>query len=196
MKKFLLIVTIFVLTFTLAGCAKKDDNNTSTDNRGAIFESAEQVDKEVRGWTVYTNPQYRYELRHPKSWTYKEDSEGGNIVAFYPKSKTLSNEYVGEIIIRSQSNWQKSLSLEEYYKTEAVNNYFTLGFESQPVTVGEYSGYWIKDVEHLYGDKKIQIIAIQANDRILEIQLIDMTNQEALTVFNSLKFYGNVNYTF
>jgi len=194
-KKILLLLIISAMAVTAVGCTKKADDQATRQTGSKILLEATAVDKAVRGWSVYTNSQFRYELRHPKSWVYSTDNEGEKIVVFHPKNKSLSDDYVGEVIVHGIVNWQQYLSLPEYYATKAVNNYYTLGFENEKVTINGVEGIWFKDVENLYKDKKIQILAFDLKDRILEIHLIDMTNEEALAVVNSLKFYGNSSVT-
>lgn len=188
-KYFLLSLLVFSLIF-ISGCIKKDlpkDYGQPTAQSSLLLEK-EIVTKNVDGWTVYTNPQFRYELRHPKDWIYSLDDEGAKIVVFYPKNKQLSEEYSGTMILQGIVNWKNHYSIPEYYEMEALNNYYKLGFESRSFMLGDYKAVWFPNVDGLYGTLPVQVVAIDLNDRLLEIHLF-ATDEQTLTVLNSLKFY-------
>lgn len=185
MKKLFIVFFVIAFAVVLTGCGKKNQVTT-------IIVPQEQVQKEVNGWTVYTNPLVRYELRHPKSWEVHKADADGQDVSFYPRSKVLSDKYKGALRIQSFVNWKVQYTLEKYAAEEAPQNYYDLGFEQEAITVDELSGVWFKGVTGLYEtnpDLAVDVVLLDGGDRIIEIHLMDR-DDTTLTLFNSLNFYG------
>jgi len=190
MKKIQLLVLIMFVMFVTVGCTNNDNNNTTQDGAEmtSILMDENTVSKNVKGLAVYTNPQFRYEIRHSKSWEYHVDDEGEKIVVFHPKRKQLSDDYFGLMIFQGITNWKNNYTLKEYYSTEALNNYYGLGFEIEKLEIKGHEAVWFKDVDGLYGEQKVQIIGISLEDRILEVHLFEQS-EDVLTALNSIKFY-------
>ncbi len=190
MKKAILLSLLLVGVMIFSGCVKNnvpEDYGQPTVQSSLILDQ-EKVKENVDGWVVFTNPQFRYELRYPKNWTYSLDDEGAKISVLYPKNKQLSEEYFGAMIVQGIVNWKNSYSIPEYYAMEALNNYYELGFEARSFILNDYKAVWFPNVDGLYGELPVQVVAIDLNDRLLEIHLFT-TDEETLTVLNSLKFY-------
>ncbi|MBU1132129.1 hypothetical protein KKC32_02700 [Patescibacteria group bacterium] len=171
MKKILLMLVVACFVFVGAGCEKKS---------GYIF-SSDEVKTKVQGWMVYTNPAYRYELRVPQTWTFKDSGEDGYTAEFFPKTSSTS-----ALIIRSQSNWQEPINLEEYYKKQTRN--LLEEFDSSEIEIGGTKAILFQDISGENTDAKIDVIALDLGDRIIEITIAG-ENEMSRAIVSSLKFY-------
>jgi len=177
MKRRIVILLLIFSVIILGGCAKEqvDLGDLQMDDR--------IVKDSVKGWMVYTNPAYRYELRLPKSWDFEDSGEDGKTLKLF-SDKDKENL---AIAIYCYSNWQENYSLQDFYKNQE-QNLFESDYEKEDVTLAGKSGVRFKGVQK--DEKTYDLIALEANDRIIEIELREFI-EESKIVLNSLYFYGN-----
>lgn len=183
MKKVIVGLLLVVLAFTLTGCQKA----TPTDS---LIMKETEVKTAVDGWTVYTNPQFRYELRHPLNWTSYQVTEGGEEVTLYPKVEGLSDGYLGEVKIKGIVNWQNYYSVADYYAKASSYNLYQDSTAQEVLDFKGAQAVLFKGVKNLYASREISVITIDMKDRLIEFQILaDSTT--AKVILNSLYFYGN-----
>jgi hypothetical protein len=178
MKKLLFIAVLMLTLIGVSGCEEKQP---TTD----LNMEAATVATNVKGWTVYTNPAYRWEIRVPKSWSYTDSGETGYQATFYAKPGNPTVE------IMSKSNWQENYTLEDFYKNQTVNIW--ANYKSEDMTLGGNPVKLFRDVKGLVQgspDATAQVMAMSIGDRIVEIRMYEVTD-ESKTLVNSIKFYGN-----
>jgi hypothetical protein len=178
MRKIMVISMIFVVGLLLTGCE-------SVRNLGeeSLHLSQSTVKGSVRGWVVYTNPAYRYELRIPKDRAYGDSGEDGKELYVYDGAVDGSQLAMK---ITSTSNWKEGHSLEDFYQNQYVN-YLENGSEYSDIEIGGKSGKWFHDIDVV--GHTAQIIALDLSDRIIEIELYGMEQKDKV-MLNSLSFYG------
>jgi hypothetical protein len=196
MKKFTIAICVLALVFTGLACTQSDQTPEK------LGMSKIKVMEEVQGWSVFTNPAYRYELRHPKNWKLFTSGEDGVSVALYPQQREVEirknkETFYGSLIIVSHSNWQEKYTLEEFYRDQ-TENLFLGNYDQQPVALGEAGGIWFKDVRNKKLDNPedlVDVIVLDLEDRIIEIEVHDKQYWDTIQVIlNSIKFYpGKVN---
>ena len=195
MKKFLLILVAVVLVTGMTGCAQKANQ---LGGNGVILEKS-VVSQQINGWKTYTNPAYRYELRFPTDWDFKDTGEDGKAASFYPiaREKAVSKtgeKYYGSVVIASYSNWTEKYTLEEFYRNQAENLYVG-GYKTEEITVGGIKGIMFKDVRNKNEDnreKLVDLIALNLEDRIIEIEVHEKDQWDNVrTLISSIKFYPN-----
>lgn len=184
MKKLLTVFLVIIFAVSLGGCVREDQVVSES-----ILMDDSEVQKEVNGWMVYTNPQLRYELRIPKRWKYYPEELSVKEVAFYPDDKILSDDYKGSVIIKGYVNWQNNYTLEEYYEKESSYNLMNSNLEKEEIEFKGFQAYWIKNNTSLYPGQSVDFIVFNLGDRIIEFQIVDDW-QTAKTIFNSMFFYG------
>jgi hypothetical protein len=180
MKKLLLLGFLFVCLFVVSGCTKAGD--------GLIL-SASAVKNSVDSWTVFTNPQFRYEFRFPKTWVYEPNDQNAENLVVYPKGESLSSTYSGAMRIIGFVNWQTNYDLKTYF-AKSNHDLYAGNFAHEDITLNGAPGVWFKKVNTIIAGQAIDVIAFNLEDRIVEVQLLDGTENSKL-VFNTLKFYGN-----
>jgi len=183
MKKLILILIIFTLSFSLTGCEKIEETKK-------LLMSETDVSLAVKNWALETNPAFRYEIRFPKRWVYHKSDELGKEVILYSEGDTLSDTYHGAMKIIGFVNWQTEYTLAEYYQNEKENNLFEQGFENEEIEHRSFKATWFKNVNTIYTDKEIDVVVFNLGDRIVEFQLIEDWDTTR-TIFNSNKFYGD-----
>lgn len=142
-----------------------------------------EVKAKVKDWRVYTNPAYRYELRHPIAWRMETSGEDGKLVEFFISKQSSSKA----LVIRGVSNWKEQLFLEQYFAGQP-EDLFKAGYEKEDAFVSGEKAVWFKAVKR--GDLPINIIAVASEDRILIIEI--WTDwEDSLAVLNTIKFYPN-----
>jgi hypothetical protein len=186
MKKVFLILLILTFSLTLTGCSSPISSTKQTKD---IIIDQDTVKNRVKGWGLYTNPAFRYELRHPKTWQLDMSDDIGTEVTIHDENKPLTDQYFGEIVIKGFVNWRTQYNLEQYYQNQ-TNNLFEQGFEQAEVEIDGQKATWFKEVDTIYQDQEIDVITFDLDDRIVEIYLID-DSKSTITVLNSLTFYGN-----
>ena len=177
MKKLFVISLMFVALLGVSGCEKKAP--TSDLNMDAAT-----IATNVKGWTVYTNPAYRWEIRVPKSWSYTDSGENGYQATFFAKPGKAT------VDILSKSNWQENYTLEQFYQNQTVNIW--KDYKSEDMTLGANPVKLFRDVKGLVpgSDSTAQVMAMSLGDRIVEIRMYEV-NDDSKTLVNSIKFYGN-----
>lgn len=178
MKKILVIAVMLVALISVSGCEKKPPTTDLNMDATAIASN-------VKGWTVYTNPAYRWEIRVPKSWSYTDSGENGYQATFFAKPGNATVE------ISSKSNWQENYTLEQFYQNQPVNIW--KDYKSEDMTLGGNPVKLFRDVKGLVSgspDATAQVMALSIGDRIVEIRMYEVTD-ESKTLVNSIKFYGN-----
>jgi hypothetical protein len=195
MKKSLILVCVFALLLGGTACTKKENSNDS-ETRNLSLNNM-QVQEGVRGWSIYTNPAYRYELRFPKNWKTYDSGEDGKQSAFYPASregevKASKETYYGTIVILSKSNWKENYNLEEFYR-EQTENLFLGGYEQEEILLGGKAATWFKDVRNRNPEKPeavVDIITFDLEDRIIEVEIHEKQFwDDVKVIMNSIKFY-------
>lgn len=176
MRKIITLVVLVVIILGGTACTKKESSET-------LALSKSEVKQKVTGWTVYTNPAYRYEFRLPQEWTWLDSGEDGKLVQLFSANNT-SNPAV---VIKSVSNWQEKYSLEEYYQNQE-NNLWTDNIKRQEITMADQKAFWFKNV--LDNEEEKEIIAWELGDRIVEFEIL-AENETAEVILNSFRFYGN-----
>ena len=193
MKKLFSLFILGVIVFGLAGCAKIKNSSDS------VVLSAATVKERVKGWKTYTNPAYRYELRFPQAWDYKDTGEDGVAASFFPldKAKTATankEKYFGSVIIISHSNWKELYNLEEFYRNQ-TENLLLGGYDKEEITLSGEKAIWFKAVRSKnpeQPEKIIDLIALDLKDRIIEIEIHEKDDWDIVkTIVNSVKFYSN-----
>lgn len=182
MKKILSLLTLSMLFFMVAGCEK------DVEHRTLLLDQSE-VKKTVYDWGIYTNPQFRYELRVPKDWVQTQTTEGGEEVTISPKRKTVDANYPGGVKIFGYVNWNKQYSLEQFYQNKD-HDLFKEGFQNEQIDFKGEKAIWFKNVDTIYPGRKIDVVVFHLDDRIIEFYLIDDWDK-AINIFNSMYFYGN-----
>ena len=178
MSRLLMFVLIIFVSFSVCACSLKEDQNSLTLSSGV-------VKAYVKGWSVYTNPAYRYELRHPKSWLYADSGEDGKSFSLYSdvaKANLVMN-------IKAVSNWQEGYSLEDFYQ-QKEDIYSNATKES--IILGGQRGELLRDVsrQETLSGQKFNLIVFNLGDRIIEIELFSK-DKTTKAVLNSLKFYSS-----
>lgn len=195
MKKSLILVCVFALLLGGTACTKKEQANDS-ENLNLSLNNME-VQAGVQGWSIYTNPAYRYELRFPKDWGTYDSGEDGVQAAFYPKSrenevKANKETYYGAMVILSRSNWKENYNLEEFYR-EQTENLFLGNYEQEEILLGGKEATWFKDVRNRNPENPeatVDVIAFDLEDRIIEIEIHEKQFwDEVRLIMNSIKFY-------
>lgn len=195
MKKSLILVCVFALLLGGTACTK-NENGSDPANMDLSLNKM-QVSEGVKGWSIYTNPAYRYELRFPKDWKFFDSGEDGKQAAFYPESreaevKANKETYYGTIVILSRSNWQENYNLEEFYR-EQDENLFLGGYEQEEILLGGKAATWFKDVRNRNPetpDAMVDVLAFDLEDRIIEIEIHEKQFWDDIKVIlNSMKFY-------
>ena len=180
MKKILLGGLLICLSLSLAGCEKADNSDD--------FEIKTKTIKElVKGWQLYTNPAFRYELRFPKGWLVWDSGEDGLISRFQPENNSEDS-----VKIMGHTNWKEKYTLEEFYENR-VENLFTAGYESEEIEIDNEKAIWFKQVRdrmEARPEKLVDVIAVNLNDRIIEIEIRNDFD-DAKVIINSLNFYGS-----
>ena len=187
-KKFLVGGMVAILAVSLAGCEKKSDYESVTWNL-----TPEQTTEGISGFGPYTNPLFRYELRVPKGWTYQDDAtdiEGGRRVVFYPENKKLSDDYKGAVIVKGFVNWNVGYSIGDYFRKEVEQDLWVENIQKETVTFDGSEGTLLRSVTGLPEADKMDVIGFELNDRIVEIRLIDQS-EDAKLLLNSINFYGD-----
>lgn len=191
------IVFILVAVLLVAGTAcTKQETKVEPDNLKLSMSKAE-VSAAVKGWTIYTNPAYRYELRFPKDWKFVDSGEDGKQAAFYPASrekevKENKETYYGAIVLLSRSNWQEKYNLEEFYRNQ-LENLFLGNYEQETILIDGQEAIWFKNVrnrnqENL--DALVDVIALDLDDRIIEIEIHEKQFWDQIKpIINSIHFY-------
>ena len=185
MKKLLLLSFVLILCFTAFGCEKQKDQT--------IVMSAFSLNQKIKGWGTYTNPQFRYELRHPQDWNVYTNNEGASEVVIYPDEKFLSDSYKGSIEILGYVNWKTQFDLSQYFQQQAQKDLFEYGYKKKTITLKDHEGVWFHDVDGLYPndpEKTVDVIVFDMKDRIVEIHILEELDT-AKIIFNSLNFYNN-----
>lgn len=181
-KIFSVVVLMFVLICGVSACVKKDNNAKELEM------SAGAVKQAVKDWRIYTNPAFRYELRFPQNWDYASSGEDGAGAALFPRG--LNSETDG-VSIRGVSNWAERYDLAEFYRHQSVD-LLKSEYAREEIKIGKMKGVWFKDVSgRLTGkpDQKVDLIAFELGDRILEIE-IRSDWEASRAVVNSFNFYG------
>jgi hypothetical protein len=177
MKKTAIIILSLTVVAAFSGCIK------DADKSNPLFLGADKVKESVKGWRVYTNPAFLYELRHPTSWRMETSGEDGKLVQFFVSKQSAAKA----LVIQGIPNWQKKLSLEQYYTTQE-EDLFKAGYERGEVSVAGETAIWFKAVKR--GDLPINVVALANEERILIFELWTDWEQ-SLVVLNSVKFYPN-----
>lgn len=180
MKKILLPLLILSMMFVASACEKSAGSD--------LIQKDSEVKKAVDGWVVYTNPAYRYELRFPQDWTFKDSGEDGKTSEFFPKNSA------SQLVIKSYSNWAENYSLDQFYEKRTETFYKDMAKED--VKIGNQDAKLIRGVKGRLEDKEktIDLIVLDLKDRIMEIELRD-SNDTSKAVMSSIKFYGNATVT-
>ena len=184
MKKIFTVLCVLSLMFVVSGCAKK------VNDAGGLVKSADAVKSAVDGWVVYTNPAYRYEIRFPQEWTFKDSGEDGKNADFMPKGETVS-----QMTIKSYSNWSQKFNLEQFYADRKEDFFKTM--KKEDIDLGGTTGKLIRGLTgRVEGApaKLVDLVVLDMGDRIIEIELRD-SNDTVKTIMSSIKFYGNVTNT-
>ncbi len=179
MKKILAIFCVLVLAVVVTGCGKSNDGD-------GLVQSDSDVKAAVKGWVVYTNPAYRYELRFPQDWSFKDSGEDGKSADFMPAGTGVS-----QMTIKSYSNWSEKFNLEQFYKNKQQK--FFEEMKKENVDIGGFTGSLIRGVTgRIDGapEKTVDLIALDLGDRIIEIELRE-NNETVKMILSSIKFYGN-----
>jgi hypothetical protein len=184
MKKIFAVLSVLLLVFVVSGCAKKvNDGN-------GLVQTADVVKSAVKGWVVYTNPAYRYEIRFPQEWTFKDSGEDGKLADFMPKGETVS-----KLTIKSYSNWSQKFNLEQFYEDRKEDFFKTM--KKEDIDLGGTTGKLIRGLTgRVEGspEKLVDLVVLDMGDRIIEIELRD-SNETVKIIMSSIKFYGNVTNT-
>lgn len=193
MKKLFGLLLLGVIVFGVAGCVK-------IKNSGDLVVLSEATVKErIKGWKIYTNPAYRYELRFPQNWSYKDTGEDGVGASFFPLDKAKDaakskEKYFGDIVIISHSNWKESYNLEDFYRHQ-TENLFLGGYDKEEITLSGEKAIWFKAVRGKnpeLSEKTVDLIALDLKDRIIEIEIHEKDDWDIVkTIINSIKFYSN-----
>lgn len=188
MKKIFIPILLLAVMLVAGGCEKQQP--IPEDRELLMTES--QVKQEVQTWMVYTNPQFRYELRSPKRWDFFEKDENNDDVAFYPSEKTLSDDYFGAVRVFGYVNWHENYTLEEYFQNVAQEDLFAKNYEHEEFKLrkDDSRAVWFKNVDCIYEGQIIDVIAMDGNDRIVLFYIMEEW-ETSRTIFNSFYFYGN-----
>ncbi len=176
MKKIVSLLILVLIVFGGTACIKQESGEGMVLSKSVIKEG-------VKGWTVYTNPAYRYEFRLPKDWTWLDSGEDGKLVQLFEANNTTTSV----ITINSVSNWQEGSSLEDYYKNQPENLWVD-SYERQEVKIAGQTAYWIKVINDEEIEKEVVVWNLQ--DSIVEF-VIKSNTETARIILNSLNFYGN-----
>lgn len=179
MKRVFAAICVLTLLVTVTGCAKKNDG-------GGLILDETIVSNSVKGWVVYTNPAFRYELRYPQTWTFKDSGEDGTTANFMPIDATSS-----QLTIKSYTNWSQNFTLEQFYLDKKQDFFKTM--KQEDIDIGGMPSKLIRAMTGRVDgapEKIVDLIMVNLGDRILEIELRD-TNEVSKTVLSSIKFYGN-----
>ncbi|MFH0780040.1 MAG: hypothetical protein V1928_04260 [Parcubacteria group bacterium] len=181
-RKPVIVILMCALAFSATACTKKEGNAKELEMRAGVVKQA------VKDWRIYTNPAFRYELRFPQNWDYASGGEDGAAAALFPRG--LNSETDG-VFIRGVSNWAERYDLEEFYRHQPVD-LLKSEYAGEEIKIGKMKGVWFKDVTgRVPGkpDQKVDLIAFELADRILEIEIRSDWDISA-EIVNSLNFYG------
>ncbi len=142
--------------------------------------SEREVKNFVKGWKIYTNPAFRFEIRYPVDWQVSDSGENGLRVDFSPLDSENEQAYLA---IKSHINWDTNYSLAEFYANQE-NNLWRDEVIRQEVEIGDSPAYWFLGA----GDEGEDILALDKEDRIIEF-IIKEEFETARKIINSLKFY-------
>jgi len=177
MKKIIFIAALLLVLVGINGCEKAAPTTDLNMDESAVKLA-------VKGWTVYTNPAYRWEVRVPKSWSYADSGENGYQADFFAKSGGSAT-----VEILSKSNWQENYTLEQFYEKQTVNIW--KDYKGEDMTLGGNPATLFREVKGLVpnSDQTAQVIAIRIEERIVQIIIFNVTD-DSKTLVNSIKFYG------
>ncbi len=187
MKKGLKILFVLLIIPVLAvGCGcDKDEQQDRTEFQ---IKQPEEVKDDVKGWVVFTNPAFQYELRSPKDWEIKDVDKKGEEVMFYPKGEEISDTYKGELRILGFSNWQDNLAIEKFVMSKAPINYYDLGFDEKiDFNFRDYVAVQLKGVK-LDEENTIDVIAVRTKSHIVLIEMRG-SYDELTNIIGSMYFY-------
>lgn len=180
-KKILPLIFLGALVFSFWGCEK------SIESTDILRLSASMIKQGVRGWAIYTNPTFRYELRYPNDWEVQTSGEDGVWASFHLKGNQR------EIFrVNGYTNWQEGYDLPQFYLHQP-KNLLQSGFEQRDVEIAGQTGIWLKNVRgQVEGDAEaaIDLVAFELGDRIIEIKIFQEW-EDSKMVLNSIKFYSN-----
>ncbi|MFH0815041.1 MAG: hypothetical protein V1902_03145 [Candidatus Falkowbacteria bacterium] len=188
MKKVVMLLVGIALVLGFSGCAKKAEFNFYD------FEmSKAEIAKAVKGWDIFTNGTWRFEMRFPTDWNMRKVDEWSKEVYFIPKDKTLefnAGNYKGVIYIKGVMNFETKYDLAKYL--DGIGKKEILGgtYQQLQVKVGGQDAVLVKNAEEFYGTQVDELL-INLGDRILDILIYEKT-PESLAVLNSMIFYGDV----
>ncbi|MFH0987884.1 MAG: hypothetical protein V1763_00760, partial [Parcubacteria group bacterium] len=177
MKKTFIMLAAVGMLFVASGCTKQ---TASTEFN---FKS-QNVAGQVRGWGVYTNPAFRYEIRYPKAWATADSGEDGREAIFWDSSSNAG------LKIASYANWQTHYTLEGFYKKNN-NNLFGGEYVREIVKIGGQPGTWFKKVPgSIFGSSvaTLDVVVLDLQDRIIEMQ-INGEYATIATMLNTMEFY-------
>ncbi|MBI5254382.1 hypothetical protein HY932_01215 [Candidatus Falkowbacteria bacterium] len=188
MKKVMILLISIAIVFCFSGCAKKADFNFYN------FEmSKSEIAKAVKGWDIYTNGTWRFEMRFPTDWNVKKVDEWSKEVYFIPKDKQAEfnvGNYKGVIYIKGVMNFQTKYDLAKYMDSVGRKEILGGTYQQLQVKVGGQDAILIKNAEEFYSVWADELL-INLGDRILDIFIYDKT-PDVLAALNSMTFYGDV----
>ena len=187
MKKIIVSILAGVMLFSSWGCSL-----TKEFNFYDFQMSKSAVEKAVRGWNIYTNGTWRYEVRMPTNWyTYKTD-ENSIEIYFIPKEKekdfNLGN-YKGALNIKGVMNTKTKYDTVAYLNSLGKKDLLSGNYQQLEVSVGGQKGILIKNADTFY-KMSIDELVLNLGDRILDVYIYEKT-PDVLAVLNSMIFYGN-----
>lgn len=175
-------MVICAMAFFIIGCEKQQKQVT---NELIMKESA--VKQSVKGWQLYTNPAFRYELRFPQGWRVTDSGEDGLIARFFS-----ANAADDSVKILGYTNWKQQFSLQEFYENQSVD-ILKADAPREDVEINGQAGLWLKNVKGrvaAYPEKLVDLIVFDLGDRIVEVEISGNWETSKIIV-NSLKFYDN-----
>lgn len=180
MKKNFIFGVLLGTLLLVSGCSKTPAQPLTDLN---LDDSV--VTQNVRGWDIYTNAAYRWEIRVPLTWDNKNSGEDGYYAEFFPRGSVST-----AVEFNCKSNWQEKYTLEQYYSKQEKNLWTE--YSREDMTLGGRSAVLFRDVKGLVSgsDKTANVVVLDLVDRIVEIRVFDMT-PDALTLLNSINFYGD-----
>lgn len=188
MKKVVILLVGIALILGFSGCVKKTDFNFYD------FEmSKSEIAKAVKGWDIYTNGTWRFEMRFPTDWNAQKVDEWSKEVYFIPEDKMgefQTGNYRGAIYIKGVMNFETKYDLAKYLDSIGKKEILGGTYQQLQVKVGGQDAVLVKNAEEFYG-AQVDELLINLGDRILDILIYEKT-PDVLAALNSMTFYGDV----
>jgi predicted small lipoprotein YifL len=181
MKKLFGVLLLFIFVFSLSACGNKSKPGVNGPDEYKVSEI--DVATNVKGWDLFTNPAFRYEIRFPNSYGMSSSGEDGKLVKLFQEEENINLA----LLFRGHINFINNYTLEEFYQNSDNNLYEQYDYED--VYIDGEKSVLFKNVAKYDGDQIIDLLAVDRKFGIIEIEIFEPEDSEVKTILNSINFY-------